>query len=80
MVIFWLPVRSTVTLPRSREPMVSSNSLVAMALLTACMVRPYWVILFSSSSTWMYLRLPPKTETSDTPSIRSSSGTMLSST
>ena len=28
-------------MPRSREPMVSSNSLVAMALLTACMVRPY---------------------------------------
>ncbi len=66
--------------PRSREPMVSSNSLVAMALLMACIFRPYWVMRFSSSSTWIYWRLPPKTDTSETPSMRSSSGTMVSST
>ena len=43
--------------PRSREPMVSSNSLVAMALLMACIFRPYWVMRERLNSSGLGLAL-----------------------
>ena len=75
-----LPMRVREMLPRLSSPRVVSYSAEEMALAICCMLRPYWVMVSSSSSTRIYCRVPPLTSTSATPSIRSISGTILSST
>ena len=67
------------TSPRLISPTVVVKSALAMALDTSVIERPYCSISSSRSSTWMYSRVPPRMLTSETPEIRSISGTTASS-